>query len=325
MESCLVIGAGISGLLAGLKLHENAVNVTVIEKSRGLGGRMATRRQDGAIFDHGAQFMTTRNRQFREMVERWLGQEVVKPWYIGPQGNMRYVGAQGMTTVPKFLAKKLTVHNRQTATALAFEHNRWKVTCQKGEGGTVTHEADFLILTCPVPQSLKLLLDSEIELDYDDEVELKRIQYRRCISVLAQLNGPAGLPAPGAMDLNHPLLRWIGDNSVKGISDKPGTVTIHSSPQYAMQHWDSTDEDRIPPLLEAAKPFLKSAVEGASAHRWRYSEPTYLFKEKQPFRKPYYINDELSLGLCGDGFGGPRIEAAALSGLALGEDLMRPL
>lgn len=325
MEHCLVVGAGISGLLAAQKLHEHQVPVTVIDKSRGLGGRMATRRMDGAIFDHGAQFMTTRNRQFREMVERWLGQQVVKPWYIGPQGNMRYVGAEGMTTVPKFLAKNLTVHTEHTVTHLSHDQGQWQLTCKNAEGATVSFEGDFLILTCPVPQTLQLLGRSEIELDYDDEEELKRIQYKRCISVLAQLNGPAGLPAPGAMDLNHRLLRWIGDNSVKGISEKPGTVTIHSSPQYAVQHWDSSDEERIPPLLEAAKPFLKSTVESASAHRWRYSEPTYLFREKQPFRKPYYVNEELNLALCGDGFGGPRIEAAALSGLALAEDLMRPI
>lgn len=324
MESCLIVGAGISGLMVAQKLHEQSVRVTLVEKRQGLGGRMATRRQDGAIFDHGAQFMTTRTRQFREMVERWLGHQIVKPWYIGPQGNMRYVGAEGMTTVPKFLARTLNVLTEHQAKELTFANGKWTMTCETS-GDPVSLEADFLVLTCPVPQGLQLLADSDIELDYDDEEELKRIQYRRCISVLAQLNGPAGLPAPGAMDLNHPLLRWIGDNSVKGVSPNPGTVTIHSSPQYAIQHWDTPDEERIPPLLEAAKPFLKSNVVSSFAHRWRFSEPTYLFREKQPFRKPYYINEDLHLAMCGDGFGGPRIEAAALSGLALGEDLMRPI
>ncbi|MBB3545378.1 putative NAD/FAD-dependent oxidoreductase [Rhizobium sp. BK176] len=49
-----VIGAGIAGLTIVRSLQKIA-DVIVFEKSRGVGGRMATRRIDDVSFDHGAQ------------------------------------------------------------------------------------------------------------------------------------------------------------------------------------------------------------------------------------------------------------------------------
>jgi renalase len=308
------------------KLKSNDVQVKLIDKGRAPGGRMATKEMGGAIFDYGAQFLTTRERIFREMVESWLTKNAVKPWYRGPLGNMRYVGADGMRAVPKLLSAGLDMALSEKVTGLSFSKGIWQVTTvPHGSDKQQKYEADFLVLTAPVPQSLALLVDSGIDLDYDEEEELKRIQYRRCISVLAQLNGPAGLPNPGAMDLNHPVLRWIGDNSVKGVSPVEGSITISSSVRFADAHWDTPDEERSKLLVAAAKPFLKSDIVEFSSHRWGFSEPTRLYKERQPFRKTYLLDEKLRLAMCGDGFGGPRIEAAAMSGIALGDELTSPI
>lgn len=326
MKSCIVIGAGISGLLVASKLQANDIKVQVVDKGRLPGGRMATKAVGESVFDHGAQFVTTRERIFREMVEAWMEQGVVKPWYRGPLGNVRYVGVDGIKAIPALLASKLNVAMSEKAVKIHFEDNYWTVTCQThGSDATKSYSADFLVFSTPVPQSLDLLATANVELDYDEEEELKRIQYRKCISVLAQLNGPAGLPNPGAMDLNHPVLRWIGDNHVKGISTKEGSVTINSSSRFADAHWDTDPDVRAKLLLSAAKPFLKSEVVEFVSHRWGFSEPTRLYKERQPFRKSYLLDEDLRLAMCGDGFGGPRIEAAAMSGLALADELTSPI
>lgn len=325
IQRCLIVGAGISGLLLARRLQEGGFTVTILEKSRGVGGRMATRRHGQAIFDHGAQFMTTRERRFREMVEGWLADGLVRPWYRGPLGNMRYVGLEGMTQVPKVLARGLDIHLQTLVTGLHLENGHWTVTARHEDSGEETrHVADLLVLTPPVPQTLDLLATSNVELDYDEEEDLRRITYLKCLTVLVQLEGPAGLPAPGAMDLNHDVLRWIGDNSVKGVSPIGGTLTLNSSARFAEAQWDAPDSTRLPLLLNAAKPFLKVNIKDASLHRWRYSEPTRLYKEKQPFRQPFFLDEERRIAMCGDGFAGGRIEAAALSGLALADALLRP-
>jgi len=325
-KSCIVVGGGISGLVVAQRLRERGVAVTLLDKGRRVGGRMATREAFGATFDHGAQFVTTRERLFREMVESWLEHKAVKPWYKGPLGNMRYVGAEGMFTIPQLLAKGLDVHVSTKVTDVAYKNDTWTVKARKwGEDGVKTYKADFLVMTLPVPQILELFEKSRIDLDYDEEEELKKIVYTKCLTVLARLDGPAGLPNPGAVDLNHPILRWIGDNSVKGIAGREGCVTINSSMRFADVHWDTPDEQRIPLMLKAAKPFLRSEVVEASLHRWGFSEPVRIYREKQPFRQPYFLDEDMRLAMCGDGFGGPRIEASAMSAILLSEKLTSPL
>lgn len=325
-DSCIIIGAGIAGLLAAQRLMRYDMDVTIIEKSRGFGGRMACKTLGEGVFDMGAQFMTTRDVQFRERVESWLAKGEVLPWYPGPLRNMRYVGSKGMTSVPNRIGATLNVRLSERASKLQFKKQRWKVTTVPyGSKTTHSYEAHWLILTSPIPQIMELLDASGIDLDFDDEDELRKIDYLRCLTVMAQLNGPSGLPNPGAMDLNHAVLRWIGDNSIKGVSPVPGSITLHASPRFSEAHWEDPPEQRIEAMLAAARPFIKSDVVEAEAHRWRYSDPIRIYREKHPFRKPYFIDENLQLGMAGDGFNGPRIEAAAISGMELAAAIVNPM
>lgn len=325
-DSCIIIGAGISGLLAAQHLMRYDVEVTLIEKGRSYGGRMAVKKIGDSVFDCGAQFMTTRDMIFRERVESWLAKGEVLPWYPGPLKNMRYVGSKGMTTVTDRIGASLDVRLSERATKVSFAKNKWTVTTNPhGTKQSKRYTADWLVMTAPVPQNMELLESSGIELDYDDEMDLKRITYMRCLTVMAQLKGPSGIPNPGAMDLNHDVLRWIGDNSTKGISPVEGSITLHSSTKFADTYWDRPSQEIIDDMLTAAKPFIKSDVLEAASHRWGFSDPIRIYREKHPFRKPYFIDEDLQLGMAGDGFNGPRIEAAALSGMELAAAILSPV
>jgi len=63
----------------------------------------------------------------------------------------------------------------------------------------------------------------------------------------------------------------------------------------------------------------------AVTHRWKYSDPVRIYREKHPFRKPYFIDEDLQLGMAGDGFNGARLEAAALSGMELASAIISPV
>ena len=73
-----VVGAGLAGVSVARVLSEIA-EVFVFEKSRGLGGRMATRRSGDFQFDHGAQFFTARSPEFRELLGD-LDSSIVQGW-----------------------------------------------------------------------------------------------------------------------------------------------------------------------------------------------------------------------------------------------------
>ena len=60
-----VIGAGIAGGYLVSALGQLGHEVVVFEKSRGFGGRLATRRGEGVQFDHGAPCFTARTALFK--------------------------------------------------------------------------------------------------------------------------------------------------------------------------------------------------------------------------------------------------------------------
>lgn len=72
MPRFAVVGAGLSGLMCARTLQDHGLDVTVFEKSRGLGGRMANRRAEPNLrFDHGAQYFTARDHNFALYVQAW--------------------------------------------------------------------------------------------------------------------------------------------------------------------------------------------------------------------------------------------------------------
>jgi len=84
-----IVGAGIAGLSCALRLQQDGCNVTVLDKGRGAGGRMSTRRiampgGEGAggevAFDHGAQYLTMRDPAFVEAMHGWEAAGVVARW-----------------------------------------------------------------------------------------------------------------------------------------------------------------------------------------------------------------------------------------------------
>jgi len=98
-----VVGAGLSGLIAARDLASRGHTVVVVDKGRGVGGRLATRRIGDAVFDHGAQFFTVRDARFQAIVDEWLDGGVVRVWCHGfgteQDGFPRYVGTAGMTSI----------------------------------------------------------------------------------------------------------------------------------------------------------------------------------------------------------------------------------
>ena len=81
-----MIGAGMAGMACGQALRDGGHAVTLIDKGRGAGGRMATRRLathlGDVTFDHGAQYFTARDADFRDQVDRWAEAGHVSRWPV---------------------------------------------------------------------------------------------------------------------------------------------------------------------------------------------------------------------------------------------------
>lgn len=312
----LVVGAGLAGLLAAHRLQAANRKVIVLEKGRGFGGRMATRRAGEAVFDHGAQFFTVRDPRFQTLVQQWLEQGLVTVWGDGPwpgSKHLRYRGKPSMTAVPKHYAGQLDVRRQVKVTRLQREKTHWQAHAEDG----TTYTAGHLLLTAPAPQTLDLLATAAIRLPSAAQSILPGIRYTRCLAAMLTLDGPSGIPVPGVLtseQLSEPLA-WVADNQQKGISPVP-CLTLHSTPAFGQRHWDSPDEERLSPMIEAIQPRIDARITAWLIHRWGYAQRT----SETPHDCLHL--PELNLTHAGDGYRSSKVESAAISGLVAAEQIL---
>ena len=308
-----VVGAGLAGLMAARRLHDDGHDVVVFERSRSPGGRLATRRIDGAQLDHGAQFFTVRDERFADQVDRWQRDGIVYEWCRGfdaePDGHPRYAVRGGMNALAKHLARGLDVRCGSLVFSIHRVESSWEVKLDDGSRVAV----DALVVTCPLPQSYSLLVSAEVTVPD----LLWRTDYERTLALLAVLDAPPALPDVGAVQRAESI-QFLADNARKGISAVPA-ITLHADATWSRAHWDDANDDALRALTELADPYLGSArIVTAQLKRWRFATPATIWPD--PFWSPE--DDRLRVVLAGDAFAGPRVEGAVLSGLAAAEALL---
>ena len=325
----LVVGAGLAGLLAARQLQAAGQGVQVVEKGRGVGGRLATWRLGPGRGDYGAQFFTVREPQFQAIVAEWLELGLAFEWSRGwaagsavkdgqDDGFPRYAITGGMTAVAKHLAANLTVHTQTKLTQIRVTGAGWEVVAEDGR----TFTARALLLTPPVPQSLALLDAGEVPLTASDRAALERIEYAPCLSGLFWVEGGVALPAPGAVQQPEQAISWLADNQQKGISPEAVIVTAHANPAQSKIWYEAPKGELVGLFMGGLRPYLHktSVIKAHHIHRWRYALPLVTHPQRT------LLADSLPpLAFAGDAFNGPRVEGAALSGLAAADALLNCL
>lgn len=309
----VVVGAGVAGLLAARDLAHAGAAVIVVDKGRGVGGRMATRRIGDAVFDHGAQFLTARTTAFQSEVAAWVTAGPATPWFSGvlgadgviePDDPLRHRGVPAMTGIAKHLAVGLDVRVSVRVESVRLTDRRWRVEIADGED----IGADAIVLTAPAPQTLSLL--DGVSIDPHDRERLEQIAYDPCIAVLAVLDQSPAIAWPGARRPSAGPVAWYADNQAKGLSAVPA-LTVHAGPDTSRALWEADDETVTATLFDGLD-LAGAHVREAHVHRWRYAKPVTSLPEPC-----LLLRGTAPAVVAGDGFGtGGRIETAALSGLA---------
>ena len=321
----LIVGAGMSGLMAARTLQARGYSVKMIERGRSVGGRLATRRVgEVGLADHGAQFFTVRSEPLQDCVDRWLAQDLVYVWGMGwsdgsvkrtaGDGHARYASRGGMNALAKHLARDLDIVINRLVTRIQYDQSRWTLQDSAGD----SYQARGLIMTPPVPESLALLTKNGVYLQEADQNALQRIRFGPCLCGIHEIEGELALPAPGAVQNFQANVYWVADNQAKGIS-RSALVTTHANAKFSRQNWDAPEADIIRELESAVQPHLKDGarIVRTQLKKWRYSVPLTTHADECL----------LAAGLpplvfAGDAFGGRgRVEGAFLSGIAAGKSL----
>ena len=179
---------------------------------------------------------------------------------------------------------------------------------------------DTVLLTAPVPQALALLDEGSVPIEAEMRRRLEGIEYTICFSLMVELDGPADLPEPGGMNLDpaEPIA-FVADNTRKGLSKAPASLTVHAGPAFSQEHRDH-DRDHVQELLikHTEKYFGGANVISSQLHRWLYS-----FAYAGDFEDRFaVVSESPTLLLAGDAFHSPRVEGAFLSGTAAAERIL---
>jgi len=319
-SDCIVIGGGIAGLIIATILQRKGIKITVLDKGKDIGGRLATHSIDLeeskiGVFDSGIQYFSVDHPQFQPWVDDWLERGVIKKWCQGfgeIDDQPVYCGVEGMNGIAQYLAKDLNVCTDTEVVEISYE-KKWLVETK----GNIRYQGDMLVMTSAIPQSLSLLDASFVAIPLEVRFALEKVEYDRRITILALLEKPSKIPAPGGMNLankslNNSLL-WLGDNHQKGISPGGYGVTIQATAQFSDEYWDSDEAEIVYKLITAAADYLDSPVIKYEVHRWQYSLPTTSYNESCLGLL------ELPLVMAGDAFVTPTVGGAVTSALAAGQ------
>ena len=334
-----VIGAGIAGIACARTLMQAGHQVTVFEKSRSAGGRMATRKTEFGGFDHGAQYFTVRDARFEKALA--TAPTLVRPWSTNtvrildqlgrvvaaslPPKEAHWVATPGMSALVKQWSQPVadqarlmleTQVIRLEADKLAPQ--RWQLQTE-GPGSTsrVHSGFDAVILALPSPQASALLISSQMGKPL--MAALAGVSVAPCWTLMLafpqaiQPNLPHLGPQWNAARSTHHRIAWLARESSKPGRSPIERWTVQASPDWSQRHLEDDAERVKAKLLKAFTEVtgIRAAPPYAEVHRWRYAQTT------APLGKSHLWDESSGLGACGDWCLGHRVEDGFVSGLEM--------
>jgi renalase len=318
MSTVAVIGAGLAGLVVARELAHTQ-DVIVFEKSRGVGGRMATRRTDSFQFDHGAQFFTAKTNAFQAFLRPLVSAGIVADWparFAELDRNRvatgrrwgddypHYVGVPAMNAVGKQLASGLNIRLETAVCSLSRVGDRWRLF---GDRQQRLGDFDWVIVTAPAAQAADLLASTPIA------SAAANVHMHACYALLLGFDQPADLPWQAAAVRNADI-SWISVDSSKPGRPAPFSLVVHSTNAWANAH---VDDDRDAVQRHLVDEFCKitginvAVASLVDVHRWLYAN---VDRQNGDL---YALDAEHRVAACGDWFVRGRIEGAFTSASAL--------
>lgn len=310
LYDAIIIGAGISGLTLASRLKEQNKKIILLEKSAGVGGRIATRRSEDCTFDHGAQFIKFK----RSDKDSWLDplkiQEKGKVWFSSAESD-HIVFPKGMTQLPKTMVSNLDLKLNERVIRIDVDVDQCYLETERG----TKFRTKQLYVTSPLPQSLALLKTSKISYP----LELDEIHYASAL---------VGLFRVQSLDNKIIDIRYLQDLSkqIYSLSNQLSkevsqnlAFTVVMQPAWSERFFDLDESNSLSEIsglfenaLNQMSPQGSYVILSSQLKKWRYSHPLTTFKSL--FCE---LDGTEKIFLLGDAFGGASIPGAIRSAYAI--------
>lgn len=315
----IIVGAGLSGLICGQELQRSGSRVLILDKSRGIGGRMATRRVDpNGWLDHGVPAWLEPcslelDSAWQTFTTNLLMAQIIQPWpEFSPNHPLdqnyfqAYAAPQGMTAIAKYLAEELRIERQQQVTTIQVHPptQLWHVTTTNSQELSQTWWCKTLILAIPAPQAQVLCQPlTEHGLAQEFLRHLAQVAYDPCLTTMIGFDPEvcSKLPHLPLLDPADSQIRWWAWDSQKRTQPAQAIMVLHSTAEYAQANfetvsltkvghdlWDSVCKTHNLPNVLATPNWLQ-------VHRWRYAQV------RQGYPRPYLVAPmSPTLVCCGD-------------------------
>jgi renalase len=326
----VVVGAGIAGLTCARDLISGGWNVLVVEKSRAVGGRCATRRMLGQPVDIGLSYYHADDPDL--LAELAAVPATHLPGWphvvTGPgapchpatfrAGQQRLAFAEGVNAFPKHLARDVPVRFSSRVVGIRPLPDGVEL----GFEDDAPLRARNLVLAIP-PHQAEALLPHEQGISLRAvETLFKTISTAPCITVSVGYSTSA--PAP-AFDIMYPgehsILRLISHDSTKRTDPDFRVLVLQARAGWSQTHLEENRDAWPQPLIEAAAQLVGDwvrAPEWADPQRWRFAKLVLPTEMSAPL--VFGLPGGARLGLTGEAFA---LEAGVQGAYRAGRGLAR--
>ena len=323
-KNIAVIGAGLAGTTFASKMKRK-FDVKVFEKSRGVGGRMSTRKEIPFIFDHGAQFFKIKTTHFKNFLSELFSQQIIKPWsfrlaYFNGQDLKKiklikdadkfFVGVPNMDSIIKYLSKNCNVILNTKIERIIKENDKWNLYDQDRKSYGLY---DWVVLSLPAQQSLELI--SEKVSFYP---LVKKIKMKGCFSLMIGMNKSLSLNYDAALIANEDIA-WLAINNSKPCRMNNYCLLINSSYEYADRNMNTSKNKVLKHMLNISSKLINYDLFESTMikiHQWRYVEA-----KCSPIEN-FFVDHKEKVAVCGDWFVNSRVEGAFLSANELSKEII---
>jgi predicted NAD/FAD-dependent oxidoreductase len=338
------VGAGAATAAAAYVLSSTTdAEVTVLEKSRGVCGRAATRRRDGVRYDYGANYVKSDDDRVVDLLTEQLDTDglvdVTEPIYTFDEAGTVAEGRdadehkwsyeQGLTQIAKrlFARTEATVERETRAETIARDGDEWAVT---DTDGTEWGPFDQLVLNPPAPQTAQLLADAAWDDPLCDDLAaaVGDVAYRTIYTAI--LHYPFELDVPYYAlvntDKEHEV-GWISREECKAghVPDGETLLVVQANNDWSVAHYDDPAADNVAGLAAMTADIIGddrlADPDWSDTQGWRYALP-----EAGAPSGLLQSAEKHDLAFLGDWVAGEgRLHAALRNGLETGERLAHHL
>ena len=292
MKRLAIIGAGAAGLAAAQRLRTTRpdIDIVVLEKSRGVGGRAATRTHGEFVFDHGAQYVKAPSAELEAFLADDTLLDIGQPvWILGADDQItpgdhtqnaepKWTYRDGITHLARNLAQGLDVRTEIRVGKLAHIGSQWELfDAEHASLGLF----DGVLLTPPAPQIRALIAASTLDAtrQHAIDVALAPALYRRCLTLSLGYQQPIQRPWYAVIntDREHPIA-WLAREHAKPnrAPDDHSVLVAQMAPVWSETQWDTPLE----PLTASIHTMICRILDQelpppmfADRQGWRYALP----------------------------------------------------